>query len=836
MNQILVIDRIKRIILQKSQLSSISPSDCKHISLSISKKTNKTISETTIKRLFGFAETKNNFSRYTINALLEYIDEVETELGKNILSNEPDLNQIHLHCLQITKKTLSNIRQRCGIPYQLTMPRIFPQIDFDHFYESNYSFMAIISRAGCGKTIILNHLVERHLATEENSKKNDTLLFLTAREIFEDQINYTTVEERIKAKIGLDVRTDLVAFFTQHHQQKGSKFIIIIDGFSEITAHNDVKVAMFDKLINLICTIGDSTGVKLMFAMRSNMWNRFFDRIRGMSFVLGRWFPGICFDIKDQSNIPPLALEEIDEILLKIDPQKTNCLTTEVKSQLKYPSYIQWYYLLKGEFPHFDTTSDLIFYEIIDRFIVQKVFESTYATEKVAFCKKLSSLIRGQKSAPKSAVLHDLATFKNAYKELLADGILMEEKKEEDDGFTEEHVRFVQPHVFEYFLFLDLYHRANKKMDNHFFEQIYKQYTSNTSRFQLLQWSAKFATMKGDEVALQALLSLSLSNYEKKSLIHFITEYLNYSNHSKQLAYHFPFEKIHKVVYNQLAPLDFIDSHYIETISSLIEVPAKRSQTFRYLTILAIYNSLSLQPNELIKNIAEIEKLNFNTSNLAFPTLRLLNDIYQHLLGNRGSDEDLLLKIEEFKQLKLNFNTVKNYILNDLDMLNLALIMIHQSIHQAKEIPRTINAISTYLTDFLMNESTFSAYFLSVINFTDFKKETENNNISSKIKSKLHLKTAHNSTQFSKSLYLLSKAYRNLKKSNYNRAIIYAEKSLELFQRNKLKLIEIALYDLLDELYELTGNKEKRNNCLYLKMKYFKQQQVSPLLFREDFK
>ena len=59
MPEIVILDNLKRLILIKTGIKIISPSDCKFISISIQKELHKSISETTIKRLFGFAEIKN---------------------------------------------------------------------------------------------------------------------------------------------------------------------------------------------------------------------------------------------------------------------------------------------------------------------------------------------------------------------------------------------------------------------------------------------------------------------------------------------------------------------------------------------------------------------------------------------------------------------------------------------------------------------------------------------------------------------------------------------------------------------------------------------------------
>lgn len=73
MSNTLILHELKRLILAKADIRVISPSDCGIISLAVQKELKKNISETTIKRLFGFAIHTHEFSRFTINTLAEYV-------------------------------------------------------------------------------------------------------------------------------------------------------------------------------------------------------------------------------------------------------------------------------------------------------------------------------------------------------------------------------------------------------------------------------------------------------------------------------------------------------------------------------------------------------------------------------------------------------------------------------------------------------------------------------------------------------------------------------------------------------------------------------------------
>jgi hypothetical protein len=66
-------DLLKKYVLVKAGISTLSPGDCKLIALDIKKATGNIVSETTLKRFFGFANKKYNLSKFTINTLSEYV-------------------------------------------------------------------------------------------------------------------------------------------------------------------------------------------------------------------------------------------------------------------------------------------------------------------------------------------------------------------------------------------------------------------------------------------------------------------------------------------------------------------------------------------------------------------------------------------------------------------------------------------------------------------------------------------------------------------------------------------------------------------------------------------
>ncbi|WP_379091238.1 hypothetical protein [Pedobacter sp. UC225_65] len=201
------LNELRNLILQKAGIKFISPSDCQHIALSISKKVNKTISKTTIKRLFGFAVAKHNFSKFTINTLLEYVDSSDTEIVfKSSVTpiykkDVEDWKHVAIRAKAISQTTLTGIINHCTIPYKATINRKFAIQDFEYFYKSNFSFTAFISQPGYGRSILLSHLVQNLFFKPQAKFHNDIVLFVNANEIFDKEGNHQSFETENQKKI-----------------------------------------------------------------------------------------------------------------------------------------------------------------------------------------------------------------------------------------------------------------------------------------------------------------------------------------------------------------------------------------------------------------------------------------------------------------------------------------------------------------------------------------------------------------------------------------------------------------------------------------------------------
>ncbi|WP_214228988.1 hypothetical protein [Pedobacter sp. B4-66] len=834
MDETFILNELKSLILSKTGIRTITPADCKRISIEISKTLNKNVSETTIKRLFGFAMVKHNFSKFTLTTLSEYVNEEYPENGsiQVNLSKQTSLRswkEIHDKASKVTDFTLKSVRNRSGMPYDLTIGRKFAEHDFEDFFKNNYSFTCFISQPGYGRTILLSHLAEKFLNSNTPEYKDSTLLFITAYSFFNKDNSILNFEDQLKLQLGIHPKDSLINYIKQNYNASGGKFIIFLDGFSELIVKGDLKKQLFESIINFICNIEDTESIKLVMSMRSTTWIKFYDRIRHSAFLKTKWFPGNYFNANDVSNVPPLTEKEVDLILTKINKIESNTINTKLKAQLKFPFHIQLYYQLKEEDPHFNYSTNITFYELISRFIQDKIYRSNYYTEKILFLKKIIQLTNyGKKgnSVPKDDLISELLAFKNAYMELLSEGILMEEKSQQE-FHPREFVRFIHPHIFEYFLFIELLEKFHLKVDSSFFDYIKEEYKNTNAKFQLLQWTIRFIIRIGDFKSLNNIFNLELNNYEKNYLILFIAENLEYRNkYSPETIKLLREHKLHDAIIKELINFDFIDSCYKEAITVLITVTDTNENLMIYHSLLAFFDILSLD-TALIKERIEILTQFKSTKWLVAPD-QIISLIHSKIL-NIHSDEELI------------FNDIEALILmqdpNDLTpqqaVSYFLIIILNQFSEDKKNTIHLINSISAHHVKALSKRAPLSVFLMSIYALisskTDPDKKTER--LENILISFADNKSRFKITKYTESIIKLVQAYQSKNRKEYTMAYTYSNECLDLFKRNHLNLDCLAVYNLIIEIFTAMKDPIKVNEFKYERLCFMEDNNISNRLF-----
>lgn len=830
------LNELKSLILLKCGIRFITPADCKRISIEISKHLNKNVSETTIKRLFGFAVVKHKFSTFTLTTLAEYVDIASVDII-DISQPVPPTDEwknLKDKADKITQFTLKTIRNRSGIPYDITISRKFAEYDFDEFYAGDYIFTSVISQPGYGKTILLSHLAEDLFYKQDAAYKDSTILFVQAYNFFSKDHGDLNMEDLLKLQLQLDPAENTLEYINNIQAAHGGKFIIMLDGFAELILNKEDKNRLFDNIINLICSLEDYKNIKLMMSLRSTTWMRFYERIRHSSFLKSKWFPGNYFNLHELSNVPPLTEKEVDVIISKINYLDNKEINPRLKAHLKFPLHIQLYYQLKEEDPDFNYYTNITFYELVSRFIQEKIYRSNYYTEKILFLKKIIQLTEYGKqtnAVEKDSLLSELSAFRNAYMELLADGILMEEKRTEN-AHPKEYVRFLHPHMFEYFLFVEILEKFHLQVNMEFFTYINTEYEANQVRFQLLQWTTRFLIKTGNFHELKSVFKLNLNSFETNYLILFMAEEIKYrSKFNPDIIRVLDENQFHEIIISKLINFDFIDSCYKEAVTALIDIASNDDHLLVYNSILGVLEVIKLDKEAIKARIKNISAL--NAADWMVSPVEALQIIYAKINAEQPAERKLLGNIERLRNGDNPFDIRPEHHIDPRQGISYLLILyVNLFTGDATSGHEVISNIVKLHPREFAKRTTFTIYILAVYGM--YSSRSAPGKKTDQIENIIVYLSNRNCTNFAKYqevILLMFQAQQYYNRKEYEIAIHHTKECLLLFRRNNVLLNAMFMFNLLINIYTDLKEYDLVNEYKYEKLCLLDEHQVSRQLF-----
>ncbi|MCX2474155.1 hypothetical protein OQZ33_07420 [Pedobacter sp. MC2016-05] len=217
MNTNELLSELRKFVLIKSGLKNIDPSHCKLISEYIFQETKNYVSETTIKRFFGFANTQHKFSLFTLSSLSQYIGYSDwntfcKEKETQVSAEQSTWETLKLKAKYISEIALVSKKNNSGIPFVYTANRSFYYPDFDYFLNNDYQFTTLSALPGQGKSILLAHLVHRFFYSEQALYKNDIVLLMNVNSINTILRDGITLKEWFLKEFKFESVNDLISF------------------------------------------------------------------------------------------------------------------------------------------------------------------------------------------------------------------------------------------------------------------------------------------------------------------------------------------------------------------------------------------------------------------------------------------------------------------------------------------------------------------------------------------------------------------------------------------------------------------------------------------------
>ena len=706
-------EKLKTKLILKSGFERLLPSECKALSDRIFEKTNKRISETTLKRVYGFAHSKFNPSLFTIDAMAQYCDyrgwadfcEKQEDLPRKSTSSL-SWNTVKQNANKITHYTLQALKNRSGIPYNYTIKRSFINDQFNVFLQTDYTATALIAPSGYGKTIALCHWIDEQLELNVKAVNNDIILFFSSNALVNNTVSGRNLNDWLISLLGYDGEGDIIALLNEDKKKEGN-FYLVIDNFDEYLFKSDQFQLLINEIADIISLYRSQPWFKIILTMRSATW------INNKHLIIAdhtNWFPGFISNINRAINVPLLDMGEINELCSKISPENDHVISVEVAEFLNNPLYFQFYYQSNSDNFSIKKIDQLSIHELISSYILNKIYLGPHSSEKLLLIYGLINdmdFTREVYTINKLKVYSLIKRYHHAYHDLLSLGYLRELNTSNDLKF-DNHIEFGNSNFLDYAIAQVFLFNNDYVFDERVIRTLNELFVNNSHKLPVLKWCIMYAIKNGQHENLKFIGEISLSVTEKSDLLLFITglfekEILSETNIvEKQFT-----QDCIKNLYDYFLGIEFISADYERALQTILKLKLSNSKKIMVYSCLAMIAVTQLDLDKLENHLSKIKAFSpddFET----FPIspLNCLETIYNYLKYG-------IIKKEALTELtKFCFNppafgaAVINNSTNDvLYLLAIQTLAISNNPYKAIRFINTVNKIYWKTSEFSKNYS-----------------------------------------------------------------------------------------------------------------------------------
>jgi hypothetical protein len=610
-------EELKKMVLINAGIPHILPSECKALSDRVFKKNGNRVSETTFKRIYGFAYSKYSPSLFTLNVLAKYCnykswDDFSEKQEKKALaapSKNSNWQLIQKKANKITGFTLQALENKSGIPYNQTIDREFIDYHFEEFMSSCSIGTVLAAPAGYGKTLALCHWVEKKFALDSLNNSDDIVLVFSSSAIMSVLVSGRDIHGWMLALLGYDTEND-INILLDAEQRGNSKFFLIIDGFDEHMFKGDHFRIILNQLIDIFSFYKDQDWFKLVLTMRTATW---INNRHELEIGDNIWHTGFKKD-DNCINVPLFSVQEIKLLCHQIKPGIENLISGNMVENFNHPLYFQFYYQQHKQDFFKDNTDHISFYETISTFILKKVYLGNHSTEKILLIKSLveqldlkNQLYRINKLKINSGI----KKYSHAYLELLSVGFIREINESTSYLFNT-YVVFGNDEFMDHSIAKTLLYDNGNLLDADLIKSINDLLADNPHKVNVLKWCIIHAIKSGQLKSIEHITEVLLSNNEKSELITFLGEVLEseYSstNRNESLIQYFK-HSFSETLFDYFFGLELINSDYKKFLQVLLKFELSNKKKILIHSTLSIIAIIQLELNELEISLAKLKAL-----------------------------------------------------------------------------------------------------------------------------------------------------------------------------------------------------------------------------------
>ena len=505
-------------VLSKFGKTSITPADCKSLSDAVLTDTKKTISETTLKRLFGFARRSFDFSIYTLDTLAEYVgysnwehfyNDNAKEFAKTSAQHTNKWQALKKTCSKYSSYTLQTIKNGSGIPFENTLHREDLTNFVRKFLQTNQSIAPVVAPAGFGKSVGMAHTVLKLWEGEEALFPKDICCFINLHQVQTIALYKHSLTEWLSKYLHLlyDEIASLVA-----SREDDARLVIVIEGFDEKTFSADKLKLIYANIIEFVNYNNKYHWIKLILNMRPAAWAKMVHTYFSPSFFHTRIFFDNSYPNENTvHHTLPFTPAEIRKIFLanRVNRVASDGFSKDFYELLAYPRLLDILLTMIPANTISHQSEETLIYRIIDTDAKHHAQFDTHASVKARIIDKvLAPRIEGSLPDANNEwlfVKDNLTT--SAYNHLIDENIILEEKNYRGGALFPKQIKFSNKFLELYHLSVSLLKKNDHLIDTHLVDSIFSNTNLQTSRQHILKWYLLHALHANNLNAIQNMFN-----------------------------------------------------------------------------------------------------------------------------------------------------------------------------------------------------------------------------------------------------------------------------------------------------------------------------------------
>ena len=529
-------DKLKLLVLKKAKITQLVPADCYRLALEIKVTTNKSVSETTIKRVFGFASSVHQPSIYTLNALSEYCgfeswNNFYVSLEQNKLQNaqQRSWGEISLNATKISLFNVQSNKYKCGIPYHHSIDREYVDRFAQHFLDSGATTGILHGAVGCGKTLGISRWVERQISRIHSDASNDIFLFTNGLSLLQGTAFGYHGNRWLAHLLGFETTELLDTFMEDHRTTAPGNFYLIVDDLhSDLVADRQFHTVL-GQFIDMVNHFAQFSWFRIILTLRTASLLKFEDLFR-TTVINPLWFSmQQGQEYSAESGMPYFSHAELHRLSKNINssfqpyPQH-NTRNTQL---IHTPLFFQYYYELAGDRLNPYMVTPFEEYLIITQYLKKKVFNGVNNMAKQSFLEELTPAIEecdGKLQINRKQAYPIIRQHRVAYSDLLHSGLL-HETTNGPELRQQTVLRFQSDTIANYFIALRL---SNMDTDTDgLIKEIAGSPYSDRIKAEQLKWMLLFQIKQGNFELINQLQNIPFIGTDAFDAITFVCDGLH---------------------------------------------------------------------------------------------------------------------------------------------------------------------------------------------------------------------------------------------------------------------------------------------------------------------